>query len=88
MKTTVTVLFFLSMLISFSFFSDCIFASESVFVFVTSKRYDGNLGGVEGANEICQEHAEAAGLPGEYKAWISSSTEQSPAHTFNKSTKP
>ena len=88
MRTTIAVLSFLGMLISFSLLSDCIFASESVFVFVTSKRYDGNLGGIEGADKICQKHAEAADLPGEYKAWLSSSAEQSPAHTFNKSTKP
>lgn len=72
----------------FSLFHGCLFASESVLVFVTSKRYDGNFGGVEGANKICQKHAETAGLSGEYKAWISTSPEQSPAHTFKKSTRP
>ncbi len=70
--------------ISFGLFVPNLMASDHVLVFVTSKRYDGNLGGIEGANKICQHHAESAGLPGEYKAWISSSTEQSPVNSFNK----
>ena len=64
MKTIPAALSFLSLIFIFGLFSDCLSAAENVFVFVTSKRYDGNLGGVEGANEICQKHAEAAGLPG------------------------
>ena len=41
-------------------------------VFVTSTRYNGNLGGLAGADAICQERAEAAGLaPGIYLAWLS-----------------
>jgi hypothetical protein len=75
----------LPFLISFGLFVPNLLASDHVLVFVTSMRYDGNLGGIEGANKICQHHAEAAGLPGEYKAWISSSPEQSPVNSFNKS---
>ena len=80
----------ISMIIALSLSAVCLYASgnESMLVFVTSKRYDGDLGGVKGANEICQNHAKSAGLPGEYKAWISSSTEQSPIQNFNKSTRP
>jgi len=40
-------------------------------VFVTSERYSGGLGGLEGADDICQMHAQAAGLVGTYQAWLS-----------------
>lgn len=40
-------------------------------VFVTSKLYDGDLGGLSGADDKCQSHAEDAGLSGKYKAWLS-----------------
>jgi len=43
-------------------------------VFATSQAYTGNLGGLEGADTICMYHAELAGLPGAFKAWLSSST--------------
>lgn len=38
--------------------------------FVTSQFYDGNLGGVAGADAKCQSAANAGGLPGKFKAWI------------------
>jgi hypothetical protein len=41
-------------------------------VFATSQRYRGCLlGGVEGADAMCAQHAASAGLPGEFKAWLS-----------------
>jgi hypothetical protein len=41
-------------------------------VFVTSTTYNGNLGGLAGADQKCQARAEAAGLPKNiYKAWLS-----------------
>jgi hypothetical protein len=43
-------------------------------VFVTSTTYDGNLGGLAGADAKCQARASAASLPGTYKAWLSDST--------------
>jgi hypothetical protein len=52
-------------------------------VFVTSGRYTGNLGGVDGADAKCQAEADAAGLTGEYKAWISDEA-SSPAAAFTK----
>jgi TolB-like protein len=55
--------------------------SKSRIVFVTSARYTGNLGGVAGADSKCQQVAEAAGLPGNYKAWLSDKS-SSPAATF------
>ena len=44
------------------------------YVFVTSKKYSGNLGGLSGADTICQSSANSAGLQGTYKAWISDSS--------------
>lgn len=57
------------------------------FVFVTSTTHNGNLGGLAGADAICQSRAISAGLPGSYKAWLSSSTE-SAASRLNQSNVP
>jgi hypothetical protein len=44
-------------------------------VFVTSIAYDGNLGGLAGADQKCQALAEAAGLPANtYRAWLSTAS--------------
>ena len=43
-------------------------------VFVTSTTYDGNLGGLAGADAKCAARAAAAGLSGTYKAWLSDQT--------------
>ena len=40
-------------------------------VFITSTKYDGNLGGLAGADAKCQARASAGGLSGTYKAWLS-----------------
>jgi hypothetical protein len=50
-------------------------------VFVTSQVWSGDLGGLEGADQKCQDAADAAGLPGVYKAWLST-TAVSPIETF------
>lgn len=42
-------------------------------VFVTSTTYNGNLGGLTGADTKCQERANAASLGGTWKAWLSDS---------------
>jgi hypothetical protein len=42
--------------------------------FVTSTTHNGNLGGLAGADAICTGRAAAAGLPGTYVAWLSTST--------------
>jgi hypothetical protein len=50
--------------------------AESCAVFVTSTTHTGNLGGLTGADEICQDRAEAPGslaAPGTYQAWLSTS---------------
>jgi|JI9StandDraft_1071089.scaffolds.fasta_scaffold68453_1 cysteine-rich repeat protein len=40
-------------------------------VFVTSLSYKGSLGGLSGADGRCQARANAAGLSGKFKAWLS-----------------
>lgn len=49
---------------------------SGVIAFVSSKTYTGNLGGIDGADEICVTLADAAGLinPGGYRAWLSVGT--------------
>lgn len=58
------------------------------FVFVTVNGYDGDLGGVAGANAICQSEAAASGLPGTYRAWLSDNLGNSPSTTFTQSPVP
>ena len=44
-------------------------------VFVTSKVYVGGmLGGLDGADAICQQHASVAHFTGNFRAWLSDST--------------
>lgn len=43
-------------------------------VFVTSTNYNGNLGGLSGADQKCQDRANAANLGGTWKAWLSDSS--------------
>jgi hypothetical protein len=56
-------------------------------VFVTSTRHDGDLGGLDGADGICQERAREAGLPGSFKAWLSDDA-SSPATRFTHAETP
>ena len=49
-------------------------------VFVTSASYNGNLGGVSGANQKCQSLATAVGLEGIFNAWV-----LSPSSNFDRS---
>ncbi len=39
-------------------------------VFVTSDSYAGDLGGLAGADSLCQDTATRAGLSGEWRAWL------------------
>lgn len=39
-------------------------------VFITQNLYTGNLGGLDGADKICQKEAEALGLAGTWKAFL------------------
>jgi hypothetical protein len=40
-------------------------------VFVTAMAFTGDLGGLEGADAICNDIAQFAALPGTYRAWLS-----------------
>lgn len=44
-------------------------------VFATSSTHSGDMDGLIGADAICQDLAEAAGLPGLYLAWLSAGTD-------------
>ncbi len=56
-------------------------------VFITSSLQNGALGGISGADQVCQQRANAAGLSGTFKAWLSgSSYASSPASRFTRST--
>jgi hypothetical protein len=54
---------------------------------IASQMYDGNLGGLVGADLKCQMRAMAAGLPGTYMAWLGDNT-GSPAARMTKSLMP
>lgn len=53
-------------------------------VFVTEATYGGGIGGVAGADTICQQSAGIAGLHGEFAAWISSSPADAPNVRFEQ----
>ncbi len=55
--------------------------------FSTSIGTNGNIGGILGADAFCQARADAAGLRGTYKAWLSDSS-GSPSTRFTQSTVP
>jgi hypothetical protein len=49
-------------------------ACDSSIVFVAAGGWGGDLGGLSGADAKCQAAADSAGLPGTYKAWLSTSS--------------
>ena len=57
------------------------------YVFVTSQMFNGNFGGLLGADAQCQALAVAAGLPGTYMAWMSTAAE-SPSTRMTQSNNP
>ena len=63
------------------------FNNASRLVFLTETVYKGDLGGLTGADDKCQAEANAAGLAGTYKAWLSDSAE-SPDSRFARSQLP
>lgn len=50
------------------------FENQPKRVFVTNSSYNGDLGGLSGADVKCQTHANNAGLAGTYRAWLSTSS--------------
>lgn len=57
-------------------------------VFITSSRHDGDVGGLAGADAICQAEADDAGLSGTYYAFLSTSGNDEPRDRFNRSPLP
>jgi hypothetical protein len=55
----------------------------SKIVFVTNGVFSGSFGGLPDADALCQAEAQAAGLAGTFKAWLSD-TYDSPGTRFNK----
>lgn len=53
------------------------------YAFITSTNVEANMGGLAGADAICQAHADAAGLGGTYMAWLSDAVD-SPATRFTR----
>jgi hypothetical protein len=49
------------------------YCTDKNVVFITSTLYNANLGGLAGADAKCQARADAAELPGSYRAWLSDS---------------
>lgn len=56
-------------------------------IFLTKGLHDGDFGGLTEADAICQAEAQAAGLSGTFKAWLSD-TYESPATRFTKNGSP
>jgi hypothetical protein len=50
--------------------SDTGSSGEETLVFVSSQKYDGNLGGLIGADAKCQSMADTASLGGSWMAWL------------------
>jgi hypothetical protein len=57
-------------------------ASKYNYAFITSETFNGNLGGLSGADGHCTRLAAAAGLPGSFKAWLSSDTVTASSRTL------
>ena len=67
--------------------NDCDGVTDAKYVFISSSVHTGNLGGLAGADSICQSLANAASMPGVYKAWLSDAT-QSAANRLTHSLVP
>jgi len=59
-------------------------------VFLTSDDFPGDFGGLQGGDDLCQNRAQAAGLGGTYRAWVSSSSDpdNGPNNRFNQNSFP
>jgi len=57
-------------------------------VFISSQAYVGNLGGLSGADQLCQQLASRAGLTGTYKAWLADTIQGTPVTRWQPSAGP
>lgn len=55
-------------------------------VFITDGTYGGALGGLDGADAICQREADIAGLVGGWRAWLADSTGSPPTRFETRGT--
>ena len=61
----------------------------STTVFTTSTTQNGDLGGLSGADALCQDLADSAGLSGTYLAWLADANPgNAPNIRFNQATAP
>lgn len=60
---------------------------DHCFLFTSSEIYNGDLGGLIGADEKCNSLATAAGLAGQFKAWLSTDAVAAPER-FTETAKP
>jgi hypothetical protein len=59
-------------------------AFASQYLFLTDGVFNGDIGGIEGATDICNAESAAAGLPGTYEPWLST-IDYSPATDWVRS---
>lgn len=57
-------------------------------IFVTSTTYNGNRGGLSGADTSCATQASAQSLPGTYKAWLATTASNDPQTLMTQATVP
>ena len=57
---------------------------RTVLVFVTKAAFQGNFGGLAGADARCQAAARRAGLPGVFLAWLSTSAQPASVRVVHK----
>lgn len=57
------------------------FVKGNRYIFITESAFDGNLGGISGANLKCQQAAEIAGLLGHYVAVLQGGTKINPGES-------
>lgn len=57
---------------------------DTVVIFVTQAAFQGNFGGLAGADARCQDAARQAGLPGVFRAWLSTAAQPAGARLARK----
>ena len=57
---------------------------DTMVIFVTRAAFQGNFGGLAGADARCQEAARQAGLPGVFRAWLSTAAQPAGARLARK----
>lgn len=65
-------------------FPECGAGGCARYVFTSSQLYSGDMGGIAGANVLCDSLAADAGLTGSYRAWLSADVGGSPAQNFTR----